>query len=103
MIEDVIDSYVPTIQTMGQVGSIEVAANQTTTITLPSSATVFLFECRFPSYSYGAFMSIKYNSRWSGVYYTESSDLIFDVSGDLNKLNIDNHTSNVITLYYVYF
>lgn len=105
MIEDVIDSYVPKIQTMGQVGIIEAAANQTTTITtIPSSATVFLFGCREPSYDYGAFMSIKYNSTWSSIFYTAlSSHIVFHIRESRNEFRIDNELNKVITLRYVYF
>ena len=63
MIEDVIDSYVPTIQTMGQVGMFEPNPDNftTTTITIPSSVKVFAI---LASKLYNPMMSVKTTGTW---------------------------------------
>ena len=63
MIEDVIDSYVPTIQTMGQVGIFEPNPDNftTTTITISNSVKVFAI---LASKLYTPMMSIKSTGTW---------------------------------------
>ena len=101
MIEDVIDSYVPTIQTMGQVGTITITAEQSSTLTVSSSATVILFYYRAMPSDYGTLMSTKSSSSWSQIKIRISSNDYFTVSGSGNTLNIKG--PEAITLKYVYF
>lgn len=86
MIEDVIDSYVPTIQTMGQVGIFEPNPDNftTTTITISSSVKVFAI---IASKLYTPMMSIKSTGTWY-----PNSIFIHDVEVTLS--------SNRITLTY---
>lgn len=101
MIEDVIDSYVPTIKTMGQIGTITITAEQSSTLTVSSSATVILFYYRAMPSDYGTLMSTKSSSSWSQIKIRISSNDYFTVSGSGNTLNIKG--PEAITLKYVYF
>ena len=100
MIEDVIDSYVPTIQTMGQVGNTGVLYDDMSkTITIPSSANVFLFVITDSKMAGSvSYVSIRGGSRWLmprgigvGISSTATS-ITFSYSGSGN-----------MTIYYVYF
>ena len=87
MIEDVIDSYVPTIQTMGQVGIFEPNPDNftTTTITISNSVKVFAI---LASKLYNPMMSI----RSTGTWYPDGLN-IYDVEV--------RFSSNRITLTYM--
>ena len=101
MIEDVIDSYVPTIKNMGQIGSLNITADQSSTLTVPSSANIILFYYKGSPSDYGTLMSTRTSTGWSAVRIRVSSYNYFTISGSGNILTIESPDS--VTLRYVYF
>ena len=103
MIEDVIDSYVPTIKNMGQIGSLTITADQPSTLTVPSSANIILFYYKSKNVlsDYGALMSTRTSTGWSAIRIRISSYDYFTVSGSGNTLTIEG--PETATLRYVYF
>ena len=84
MIEDVIDSYIPTIQTMGQVGFFD--SNQKhITIILSSTAKFFMIFDISNSYSPAHF--IRLSNDWSLDSDILDNDLTITLSGDTITLD----------------
>ena len=105
MIEDVIDSYVPTIQTMGQVGTVTVSSDSSTTITVSSSTRVIILTPLGGRRSiYGVVVLIKVNGTWSRFDTGNSYDG-YNVTGSNTKIIISTgRTFNQFdNISYVYF
>ena len=86
MIEDVIDSYVPTIQTMGQVGFFD-SIQAPVTIVLPSTAKFFMIFDASNSYSPAHF--IRLLDGWSLDSDILDNGLTIILSGDI--ITLDYH------------
>ena len=100
MIEDAIDSYVPTIQTMGQVGMFSPTTSfKTTTITVLSSVKVFaIYGGSYKGES--TVFSVRMSNRW------RKSELnIYDLTVSLESNNITltyDASTYYSTFYYFY-
>ena len=107
MIEDAIDSYVPTIKTLGQFGDITFVSGQAT-INISSSASIFIMFC-----SARTFLStindsidmahvlaiVKTGTTWSSVTVRNSSSGPLSLSGSGNTINI-SYPSTAYTMHY---
>ena len=105
MIEDVIDNYVPTIQTMGQVGTVTVSSDSSTTITVSSSTSVIILTSLGTQRSiYDVIVLIKVNGTWSRFNTGNSYDG-YNITGSDTKITI--HTGRSFNQFgnisYVYF
>lgn len=86
MIEDVIDSYIPTIQTMGQVGFFD-SIQKHVTIVLPSTAKFFMIFNASASQNPSHF--IRLSDGWSLDSEISDNGLTITLSGDI--ITLDYH------------
>ena len=105
MIEDVIDGYVPTIQTMGQVGIITVSSDSFTTITVSSSTSVIILTPLGTQRSiYDVIVLLKVSGTWS-KFVTSNMYSGYSISGSGTTITI--HTGKEFNQFgsicYVYF
>lgn len=106
MIEDVIDNYVPTIQTMGQVGSIGPISNGSSgTFTVSSSAKVVFVRMNGLNADNHIFIIFKINGNWKshGLGSITSNNISVRGSGTTITVTIGNNLDRYDNVYYVYF
>ena len=106
MIEDVIDSYVPTIKKLGQVGEVgSIAKGETGTFTVSSSAkVVFIHMSRSISTTH-IFILFRLNNSWTDDSFGSNAYNSIHVfgSGTRISINVGSSLEDYDNVYYVYF
>ena len=100
MIEDVIDSYVPTIQTMGQVGMFSPTSSfKTTTITVLSSVKVFaIYGGNYKEES--TVFSVRMSNQWRK---SELNICDLTVSLESNNITLTYGASTYYSTFYYFY
>ena len=106
MIEDVIDSYVPTITKLGQVGEVgPIAKGETGTFTVSSSAKVVFIHMSSLNALTRIFILFKLNNSWThdSLGHVARDNIYVYGSGSTISIKIGNNVDDYDNVYYVYF